>query len=136
MEELEPPQLADLPEEAESPREEPPEEPEEPPVAVVKAKAKARAKAKPAPAPEPPPPPSPAPEPPKPKARAKAKAKAKAAPAPPAPTPEVMPEATPEPTFPTFKDPVALLAAALHSAREKESQRRLQLYETFVFGKR
>ncbi len=132
MEELEPPQLADLPEEAESPTEEPPEEP---PVVVVKAKAKARAKAKPAPAPEPPPPPPPAPEPPKPKARAKAKAKAKA-PAPPAPTPEVMPEATPEPTFPTFNDPVALLAAALHSAREQESQRRLQLYETFVFGKR
>jgi len=132
MEELEPPQLADLPEEAESPTEEPPEEP---PVVVVKAKAKARAKAKPAPAPEPPPPPPPAPEPPKPKARAKTKAKAKA-PAPPAPTPEVMPEATPEPTFPTFKDPVALLAAALHSAREQESQRRLQLYETFVFGKR
>jgi hypothetical protein len=136
MEELEPPQLADLPEEAESPRGAP-QEPEEPPVVVVKAKAKARAKAKPAPkppTPEPPTPePEPVPEPPKPKARAKAKAKAKAAPAPaPAPTPE----ATPEPTFPTFNDPVALLAAALHSAREQESQRRLQLYETFVFGKR
>ena len=130
--EPEPPALADLPEDvAESPR----AAPEETPVVLVRAKAKARAEAK-APPPPPPPAPPPAPEPPapepKPKARAKAKAKVKSAPAPtPAPTPE--PETT---SFPTFDDPVALLAAALHGAREQESQRRMQLYETFVFGKR
>ena len=128
-----PAQLADLPDDAaESPR----AAPDEPPVVVVKPKPKARARAK-ASAPEPPPPPPPEPKPePKAKARAKAKAKVKAAPAP-APTPESdQIEPTASSSFPTFNDPVALLAAALHGAREQESQRRLQLYETFVFGKR
>ena len=124
-----PAQLADLPDDvAESPR----AVPDEPPVVVVKPKPKARTRAK-APAPEPPPP-EPKPEP-KAKARAKAKAKVKAAPSP-APTPEPDQIEPASSSFPTFNDPVALLAAALHGAREQESQRRLQLYETFVFGKR